>query len=236
MKADSLKNWLNSSQDFNTGVALFNCYGDDESLKQMFAQGFSTFRQARLKEVLMALYQSCDKKVQTAPLEPTVEKILVNKVTLPEAAIEKEKDPYYTKWIKPYKEMQRLCTLLPEEKNIEKRGEMCFKILELEQHCMYWWDRRDYYLKHGHLLEDSLAKEQLKVTDKNQILRQLTNARANLSKVKSKLALNPDNPKFQERFATLKETIKDLEKKLEYGFTEPEGIDEPEGTTGEGNV
>lgn len=236
MKADSLKQWLNSAQDFNTGVALFNCYGDDDSLKQMFSQGFSTFRNARLKEVLLALYQSCDKKVQSAPLEPTVEQILVNKVTLPEAAIEKEKDPYYGKWIKPYKEMQRLCTLLPLEKDIDKRGEMCFKILDLEQHCMYWWDRRDYFLSHGHLLEDTSSAAQLKVTDKNQILRQLTNSRANLSKVKAKLSLNPDNPKFQTRFATLKETIKDLEKKLEYGFTEPEGIDEPGEPTREGDI
>lgn len=52
---DSIKEWLNGSRNYHQGAALYDAYGDDVLLKQMFAQGESEYRKERLLKALRAL-------------------------------------------------------------------------------------------------------------------------------------------------------------------------------------
>jgi len=210
---NSIKDWLNNGREYHLGVALYEVYGNDDNLKDMFQQGHSPYRQTRLEKELRALKDHVKPIAQPVASEPIHVQVAVSQEVLPENKVPKEKDPYRDKWIKEYMEMNFLRHQLGTTYLEGARGKMAHKILKLEQHCMRWWAARDFYSRTGRHIEMDEPTEQT-VTDPNALQQQLNNKRSNRSKYKNKLAKDPENPKLQQEFANLDAAVKSLEKQL----------------------
>ncbi|MGN6478522.1 MAG: hypothetical protein ACTHKV_14955 [Flavipsychrobacter sp.] len=197
---DSIREWLNGHRNYNQGAALYECYGDDPKLKQMFAQGESEYRKERLVKELRALLGAA--KPVSIPVKPSAppETVHIKTGTSPETKVPEAKDPYYKDWIQPYREMQRLRGQLRFDMTDEQRGTLAFKILTLEQVCNYWWRKRDYLLEHGKELNEPMpgAKPDDVVADPAKYQTRLTTVRTFISKARKKLQQNPDDMKAKE--------------------------------------
>lgn len=211
---DSIKEWLNGSRNYHQGAALYNAYGDDILLKQMFAQGESEYRKERLLKALRALLATARQvAIPVAPEAPPTT-VHLHPGESPESRVPQEKDPYYDQWILPYREMQRLRGKLIDAPTDEKRGELAHKILKLELQCKGWWDKRDYLLEHGVEMKgtDNTALEDV-VTDPAQYHLRLSTVRTYITKANKKLKQDPDNSKALadvKRYTAEKERLERL--------------------------
>lgn len=69
-----LKNWLNSRKDYFQGVAIYEQFNPDEKLLAVLNNGPNEFRQKRLVEELLKIYQNFSSSSTSTPSAPVAEK------------------------------------------------------------------------------------------------------------------------------------------------------------------
>lgn len=224
---NAIRDWFNSSRSYQLGVALFDCHSDNAELKQVFAQGSSTFRHKLLVTELRKLLDAAERIEVTLPpassSEPEPPKeIIVQRDKMPETIVPPEKDPYREQWMPLFKEMNMLRYRLRVVTSDPERGEMAFRILELEAQCQKWWDMRDYFLRTGtHQPEETEDKADT-VTDRNALQKRLQTVRTYVTRYK-------DHPIKLNQYIRERDA---LEEKLGYERTTQHTAD----TSGTGTV
>ena len=223
----SIKDWLNTGRNYELGIALYNAHGDNEGLKEMFAQGHSTFRAERLEKELRKI-NNLAREIDIPVVEETERGIVivtekVETVTVPiskhdlgENQVDPKKDPYRDLWMPFYQQMNLLRHNLPLIDDVAERGKMCHEVLRLERICMSYWRRAKYFVKHNkELPEETHAVEP--VTDINQLHRKLMNYRTYKTKAVKILQKNPFDVKAKERVEQYTKLIEETEKRIENG-------------------
>lgn len=208
---NSIKEWLNGSRDYSLGVALYEAHGTDEGLKQMFAQGFSQYRQQRLVAALQELKEH--PTIVELPSEPRTITVAVNEAVLPENLVPAERDPYRQRWLPLYQQMNYLRHQLRTAADDTKRGEMAHEILSLEEKCYQIWEERDYFIKYGQPVPN-MVTDTITVTDRNELHRKLMNYRTYITKAKKCLKENPEDAKAAARKLHYELEVQRIEEKL----------------------
>lgn len=206
---NSIKDWLNNGKPWALGVALYAAHGGDPIMNDMLAQGHSPYRQKRLEAALRELIAVA----QHAPVaQPDIVVSTVNAAQLPEHTVPAEQDPYREKWLPFFKEMNLLRHQLRLMPTQTERGAAAHRILELEDICSEWWDRRDYYLRTGeHMPEPEPITTS--ITDPNALNKRLTTVRTYVTRYKKLLAKRKDAG-TKAKLATFEAERDDLIKKL----------------------
>lgn len=216
----SIREWLCSNKNYDVGVTLYQIYGEVDALKDMFAQGYSAYRQQRLELVLREIVSSAKVSEVEFVVADADEPVVVvleepkSKFEPPEEQVKKDDDPYHDKWMPLYAKMKFLQHNLHNATSDEERGGMAFEILELERQCMVWWGYRDEYLRTGHKISEGEFIQENTIVDMNQLQRHLNNARSNLSKAKKKVNENPENSSAKGLVEKWQPIVDNLEKQL----------------------
>lgn len=197
----TIREWLNSGKNFDIGVALYNAYGTDNLLKNMFAQGFSDLRAKRLFQELLALKETDNIYMPEATPEPV--NINVAAAAMPEQMVAPDEDSYRLKWLPLYQEMNMLRHNLEGFADIKDRGAAAFRILALEKECMRIWEERDYACKTGTVKDAPKIEEPY--IDPNSLQRRINTVRSAISKYSRP-------PETDKRKALLKQYQDELEK------------------------
>lgn len=211
---DSIKEWLNGSRNFNTGIILYEVYGTDDTLKRMFAQGHSILRQKKLEEAMQGLLTTRAQE-QVVRIDKTDTYVTVKRDRLPENSTNTADDPYRDKWLPLFKEMNLLRHQLRLMPTTEERGAAAHRILDLEDECRKWWDRRDYEQRTGQKMPDTEPKANT-VTDKNQQEYRLRTVRTYITKYGKAVQADPGNIKAIKKLSYYITERDDLETKLGY--------------------
>lgn len=216
---NSIREWLNGSQNYDVGVALFQCYGDNPDMTEMFLQGHSEYRQARLLSALEKLYASGDHIEIELPGQPEPVAVFTPPSPMPEASTKPKTDPYYANWNPIFKEMQHLRSQLRLIPTDEERGKVANRILDLEQECNYWWERRDYYLETGqHMPEDNRHRPDPH-TNQNELQKRLLTVRTYVTRYEKKIEEQGNKPALVEKLNAYTAERDELEQKLGYERT-----------------
>lgn len=210
--SNSIKQWLASSQDYNVGVALFRAYSADVALKAMFAQGFTDYRQSRLVEAMNELCQT----IPDTPIFslPKHEAVVLGKSQMPETRVPQEKDPYYDQWTPLYIQMNNLSARLMDMPDVATRGAAAHEILRLEDACMLFWAKRDYFLRTGLKMDEGDTISAPIVTDVNMLAKRRANVRTYISKAKAELGKDPGNIKAALRLRDYEAELAGIDQRL----------------------
>jgi hypothetical protein len=190
---NSIIEWLNGSRSYEIGLALYASHSDG-LLSAMFSQGYSEYRHKRLIAELTRLKDTAEHLTIELPSDAPVA-VLLPQSKMPEAVVPPAQDPYRDKWLPSFKEMNMLRYRLRQAANDAERGEMAFRILELEDLCKFYWDQRDYFLRTGnHKPEETDPPDT--VSDKNALQKRLSTVRTYITKYSK----NPDKKKLKDKY------------------------------------
>lgn len=199
----AVERWMKSGQNWAVGVSLYAALGKDEKLKKLFALGPSSFAKKKLESALKSIATSTKKEATSLPASPQKKKDIIDSETdvavMPDSA-DNILQAIKNEWTIPYMEMNYLRHKMfgidgnsPDA--VKARGEMAFKVLELEQMCMKIWKKRDYYLEHGKL-PDSPEKKQTIPADPIALAKFIENCKKNIRRNRKLMELHADNPDY----------------------------------------
>lgn len=176
---DDIRNWLNGSRDYASGVKLYLVRGSDPKLKQLFtAEGYSDFKNKKLQGALQALLACVPKTVTTVTkIETTVQKTPSVDKTVKENP-DKSAKPVkpQTRWSETRDEVEQalydqwkplyaeLIDLQNRVGDVSRKAEkdpamepearrMALRVLELDKVCEKIYSDRNYYLENKRLPE-----------------------------------------------------------------------------------
>lgn len=165
---ESIRIWANGKRDYSLGVRLYNVYGKDAKLKQLFAENIITdYKKNRLTEALLGLLKP---KVATKPSELHPAAIVPSSPTLikeikavPEKGWSSTRseieDALYNEWAPLFNELMFLTNTVGDtarrgEKDPElqiKACQMALRICDLDDECDDLYALRDTYKATGKL-------------------------------------------------------------------------------------
>ncbi|MCK9402907.1 MAG: hypothetical protein M0Q26_05880 [Chitinophagaceae bacterium] len=186
-----IKNWLNGHRNFTVGLHLYNLYGDDNGLKNLFDSiGETPFTKQKMEQGLQAI---CDtRKRPPEPIQESVLKQMPAGDTDILKSIEKEWKPLYKQMVFKQHQMQAY----GKDNSTETRTackELANEILSLEQQVMRIWDKRTYYEKHGRLPD--IEEEQDKTpTDPVSLGAFIESCKRNIRRAKNNMINHPGKP------------------------------------------
>lgn len=170
---EDVRNWLNGSKDYQTGIQLYLKYGDNDLLKRLLTQeGHSEYKFTRLVNALQQMLLTKKDPAKKETPAKAVQLVTPKKETIKEIPIEKnwseKKDTVeqslFLQWKQTYSEMMNLCARVGElskeasEKNdkskIDEAGRMALKILDLDDQCDRLYSDRDFYKANGRLPDE----------------------------------------------------------------------------------
>lgn len=195
--------WFNSGRNYNAGVKLYNKYGDDPDMKDLFREFRTPFKEKKLVELLRALLDSSgtQKKAETEKQE-----------TLKKEAAERhgwpiKMDPQLTElhkiWKPLYDEFRSLVSRLYDTavagkadpyRQIEA-GNMAHRILDLRDDIADIYSRRDHYQQHGQFPGEKKSFKPITGGPEKIAERRLT-VRRYLTRLKNELA-KPGKPNIR---------------------------------------
>lgn len=210
---ESIKDWLNSSRNYNVGLALYLVHGSNEALKTALKQGESPYRKEKLLAALQELWEGA--KGEPARANPLPLRVLPLKTggEFKNLQPDHDKDIYYNLWQPLYKEMMHLRSKLPLFPNDDERGAAAFRILFLEKTCRKYWRMRDYFLQNGVEMPEETGKPDA-TTDFNVLTRRLMTLRTYQTRENKALKKDPLNLKARERLDKWEKEMKEIELKL----------------------
>jgi len=183
-----IENWLSGRRSYTYGAILYNKFGSDEKLKDLFSRPKTDYSQELMVEKLKEI-------ISDASTKPAAQDFSYEK--MPDAAdpvLKAMKD----EWMPAFTEMNYLRHQLDkwlEDDSKEaqaKRGELALQILTLEKQCMAVWAKRDHYLKHGTLPGKDVGDEEI-VIDKFKAGQHLQNLKVYIRRYKGYLKKDPGN-------------------------------------------
>lgn len=213
---ESIRDWLNSSRNYNVGLALYLTYGDNQALKTALQQGESKYRKDKLLQALREIWEANKKTARVNPLPLRVLPLKTggeSKQTYTPAQPDHDKDPYYNDWQPLYKEMMHLRSQLALLPNDIERGQAAFRILFLEKTCRKYWAMRDYFYKTGTKMPEDSGLPDM-VTDYNALTKRLMTLRTYKTRETNKLKPDPMNLPAKQRLDKWLKEMQLIELKL----------------------
>lgn len=215
---DDVRNWLNGNKNYDEGVKLLVKYSSDERLKRLYQiEGATDFKRNRLLQELQKIYNS-GAKTHHSPLtthQPTHHSPLTiaNPSKWP-VKMDEVVAALFQQWKPLYSERNDLCSRLYDvaKQNESQAGKMAHRIMDLDDAIDIIYDKRDYYLQHGHLLNESKPKKF--VVDPIKMPLALANAERYVRTFKNKLKKHPENVKTAAKLKQWEETVIYYKKEL----------------------
>lgn len=190
----TIHQWLQSGQDYQTGVTLYSQYGTSSVWKILFAQSETEYNQEKLVELLTEI--AGNQKPEPTPTQ-----------TDSNGLIEKIK----SKWLPLYKRMSHLHAQLVHVSQVE-RGEMAFEILELEQQINALWKQEKYVRIYGKQPDVAVIEStQHDLSTDIGIQKRILNLRVSISKHRN----NPKRTQDVEKWEVEKQLLEDKLNQLE---------------------
>ena len=198
-----IQNWLNGKRNFTAGKLLYNQFGNDQKLKDLFSQGRSAYSEERLLNALKELAADLHKP-QTDDYRPVMNEIMPDVPDKVLTALKNEWMPFYTEM---NLKRHRIDHYLDDESEAAEiiRGKLAFEILDLEQKCMAVWAKKMYYEKHGRLPGKGLDREI--VIDQFKAAERMKNLKIYVTRYKNYCSKDPGNARHAAK-------LKDYEKEL----------------------
>ena len=205
-----LNKWLAGKRNYHVGTVLYNFFGTDKKLKQLFAGHPDAYRIKRLEQEITALVKlpatvllhrkpNEDTDVMPATADPVLE------------ALRNEWSPLYQRMQYLRHELDRFTGNTAEV--IAQRKPIAFEILELEQQCMKIWTKRDHYLQHGNLPE--VKADDIEIPDDPVLLAKLIDTtKRNIRRNKKLAADNPANTVYPLKVIKFQELMDKINKKI----------------------
>jgi uncharacterized protein YifE (UPF0438 family) len=187
-----IERWVNGSQNFIVGRALYNRFGSDDALKTLFAKGESAFAKEKLHHALVKIKESGKRTPARADVHAFIAMPKGTDAVL--QSIEKEWKPLYQRMNLLRHKLDQFSTAnSPSVQGMCKP--ICKEILELEQQCMALWKKRDYYEEHGQLPE---VKEEEFVMPEDPVAlgKMIETLKKNIRRNKKKAKDEPSNPLY----------------------------------------
>lgn len=197
---EDIRQWFNSSKDYNAGAALYLKYGKDLSKKKIFQQAETPFKYELLLKELESILNP---DATPPPSEPDIKT-----ESAPEHADQnkwpEKMDPVLTalklKWQPLFSEMISLCNRvgdmakegLTDSSKKDEAGRMALRILELDDLCDAIYKDRSFYQQHGALPVKEAYPVEIAVDPAKWPLR-LSNHQRYIRDYKAKLAKNPSS-------------------------------------------
>lgn len=220
-----IRDWLNSTKEYATGVKLYLKFGSDPILKSLFTkEAESQFKRERLFLALKSIYDNYRK--------PTTAKAAIQR------QVEKQRPPenfkywptvpisdpvlsaLHEQWKPIYAEMMNLSARLHEVavlggKDQQKALEACsmaHRVLDLDDQCDEIYAKRDHYYQHG-TLPGPLNKPE-PVGDPVRWVTLMNNAERYVRQYKNKLKRDPANEKIASQLQKHQEAYSNYRKLL----------------------
>lgn len=160
-----IKIWLNGPQDYQLGVEIYNRFGDNSFLKNMFAEGEDDYNSERLLEELKKLYTETDEVIKPQIVAKTIQEI-------PKRSEQKDAPVEVTEAIKQRKQLyfeardahSQLKALrnINDDETKEKRRQKAALILGNFDAIKPLWDLTNHYDEFGKLPEAKVITEEKK--------------------------------------------------------------------------
>ncbi len=181
---ERIQAWLDSSQHYLVGRALYNTYGNDQELKDLFAKGQSKWAAERLAEALQELATGTAPKVLNDEYHemPEAEDPILKSLQL-------QWKPLYASM--KYKTYELDKYPGDDAASIAIRRKLAFEILDLERQCMAIWSQRDYFIEHGELPEPKKIKSD-RPTDPIKLALYIQAIKKRIRRNKANHKLHPD--------------------------------------------
>ncbi|MGN7786793.1 hypothetical protein ACTJIJ_19830 [Niabella sp. 22666] len=214
-----VRDWFNGSKDYAGGVALYNKYGADATMKRLFAEPESPFKYQLLKDELESFLSVNSGEFPEFPILPPAIPILptnpvpeISKPTVESGAwpvaFDEVTSALKMQWQPLFSEMINLCNRvgdvakegLRDANKKEEAGRMALRILELDDQCEKIYQQREHYLQYGTLPVKQTDPVEIALDSKLWPTR-LANHQRYVRDYKAKLAKSPDNTQIA---ATLK--------------------------------
>lgn len=183
---EQLRNWLNGSRDYATGVAIYGQLGDNAALKTVLQKGRTEYLQQRLESELDAIYDI----VHAAPitiLPSTPRPYNLNPVL--ENAADQTASQLYKKMMNDRAVLfslarQSLLTDANQPDLVDQRRQLAISICEQNYAVSKAYEQLDHIRRYGVLPGDAPAEE-APVPDA-QVKSTIDNIRKNLSKMRQR--------------------------------------------------
>lgn len=208
---DLLNKWLAGKKNYHVGTVLYDHFGTDKKLKQLFAGNPDVYRIKRLEQAITDLMK--------LPTSVLVNRKPNEQTDVMPATSDPVLEALRNEWSPLYQRMQYLRHELDRfEGNstevIAQRKPIAYEILELEQQCMNIWTRRDHYMQHGNLPE---VKNNVHVipTDPAALASLIDTTKRNLRRNKQLAAKNPASTIYPLKVIQYQELLDYINKKIE---------------------
>lgn len=199
---DVIREWLNSSRNYNAGATLYLKHGKDEKLKRIFREPASDFKKQKLAEALRSLLNNQE---HAAAKQEEQKATTIQRERLAEKRWPKERDTtleaLHQQWRIKFLEMTSLQSRIydvalagqTDSAKKQEAGQMAHRILDLDDECDDLYRQRDHYIKHNRLPEE--PKPMDLVVDVKKIPLALANCQRYIRDYKNKLLKEPGNVK-----------------------------------------
>lgn len=201
---DDIKNWLDSSRDYDSGVTLYDKYGNSAVLKGVFAMGPTPYNRKKLEDSLQLIVDSWsvnDALRQAQGDFRPFGKLNVKDVDSVEQGFKDRMRPLF-------QEGSYLHKRLSDDITMEERRVAAFRILEIfEEELPRIYSERDYYREHGKVRDldaENRALRQAKggyETDPMKMMKRMNNLRTYISKYKDKGSRAEDVANWRDELA-----------------------------------
>jgi hypothetical protein len=205
-----LTKWLSGKRNYHVGVVLYDHFGTDKKLKQLFSSNPDAYRIKRLEQAIAELAKlPSTVLVHRKPNEQTDEMPATGDPVL--EALRNEWSPLYQRMQYLRHELDRIPG--NTEEAMAQRKPIAYEILDLEQQCMKAWTRRDHYLQHGNLPE--VSDKEFKIpTSPTELAKFIDTTKRNLRRNIKLAKDHPDNTVYPLKVIKFQELMDKINKKI----------------------
>ena len=221
---DDIKQWLNGGGSWDAGVELVLKYCKNPLLRQVFMEGHTPYKAERLRKTLLEIVATgvVVKKVQDTAKQ-TVLQIVTQapKGWGPVESMDPVIKALYLQWKPLFLQMNDLQSRLYD---VAKRGltdkaakmeagEMAHRILDLDDQCDDFYQKRDHYRATGALPAQTQGPDDL-VVDPKKWPTALANAQRYVRDYRKKVETNPKDEKSAQQLAKWQQRVLHYQKLL----------------------
>lgn len=201
-----ISNWLNGKRNFITGRVLYSQFGNDLTLKNLLQKGDNPTVKAKLVKALEDILSSKGKTTNaTKNLTRSFSSPPSDNTFSPPPIKDAVILALETEWKPKYQRMKYLQFRLDEfgQDNSEATriscAQICKEILELEQECMVYWARQEFYIQNGKL-PDTTTKESIIPTDPLKLATFITSCARQIRRYKKSSTTNAVHAELLNQF------------------------------------
>lgn len=204
---NSVEKWLKGSRNFFVGKTIYKTIGGDVHLKKLLDMGKTAHAEELLYKGIKALLLKPSKEVIKTPASVVEAGEMSDDADLILKSIREE-------WLVPYQKMNYLRHQLDQYTGdgadaVNRRKNIAFEILDLEQQCMKCWDKRDYYMLNKKL-PDVVENTLILPDNAVDLAKMLENIKRNIRRNKIFMQSHPDKPAFAQRYFEYKKNYAEV--------------------------